>query len=461
MVKTYRTITILILLSLLTIPGCYGVGSGYITSEPQLPLIAGGIYVSGALVKVGSLPVEVPAGLEVCVKQNVYVDVDRRYSFKQWSDGVLDICRVVRENETVKAVYSEQVLIQVFSDIREYSKSFWIDVGETVNLTVPEVVEKDNVIYRFIEWSGGEEPWSPRNHFVAVKPMRLEVEWEQLYKLTLTSSHNVNVNGSGYYKYGSTATISAPSEVYLEKDRKLVFERWVSIGSTPVIILNEGSEVTAVRVEGSYIIKALYSEMYYVEFLGLGGEALLKKWVKAGETIQVSARQVIDVGGDARYVFKGWSDPSLPQIPSITLHIDKPMKVQALYEKQYRVELESSYGGSGGGWYPENSTAVLRAPENPQTMLLLKIVFDGWAGDIEGSIGKGSTLIIRNISRPIKVQALYSIQPDYTSITVIGALVTVLTALGLREKSRKKREYVRVLGEESEEAEKEYMIAGK
>jgi|GEM_PF-4127332 len=65
------------------------------------------------------------------------------------------------------------------------------------------------------------------------------------------------------------AVISAPKEVLLEPGRKLVFDRWVSIGRIPAIIPNEKSSTTTVRVEAPYMIRAEYAYMYYVEANGL------------------------------------------------------------------------------------------------------------------------------------------------------------------------------------------------
>jgi len=165
----------------------------------------------------------------------------------------------------------------------------------------------------------------------------------------------------------------------------------------------------------------------------------VKKWFKAGDTVQVSVKPVIEVvQKEVRYVFKGWSDPSIPQIPSLTISVDKPLRIQAIYEKQYMVEAVGEYGVSGAGWYPENSTAILRAPRSPRAMLLLKTVFNGWAGDAGNSVDRGDTLIVR-VDRPIRVVAVYGIEPDYISIAVLGGIVTVLAAVGLRKTEKKKR----------------------
>jgi hypothetical protein len=436
-------IIMLLLLMLLSIQACMaaqgGGGYGLVTSSPDYPLLAKGVQVNGGQVRPRALPISVEAGSMVCVPTAVYIDVDRRYVFRGWDDGLASPCRAVSANATYIAEYGEQVLIQVFSDLREYSRSIWADAGEIINLTAPEAVEGNGVRYAFLEWSGGEEPWSPRNHIVAVKPARIELRFEPMYLLTLTSSHGVAVNGSGYYRHGSMAVISAPEEVLLEPGRKLVFERWASIGPIPAIIPSERSSVTAIRVEAPYTIKAEYAEMYYVEALGLGGEVLARGWFRPGDAIQVSARPVVEaVPGEVRYVFKGWSDPSLPQAPSITISAERPMRIHAIYERQYRVEAAGEYGVSGSGWYPENSTAVIRAPATPQAALLIKRVFRGWAGDLDTVLdNRGDTLVLK-VVRPVRIMAVYATEPDYISSIIVAGIITALAALGLRGVERRK-----------------------
>ena len=174
MVRRNALILIIMLsLSAIWIGQARGAGVGYVSSDPKTAMIVGGLSVDGRGVKPDELPLAVPAGSEVCARPHVYLDVNRRLSFSGWDDGSKSLCRRVSANQTLTAHYVEEVLIQVFSDLKKYSKSFWAEAGQPINLSVPEVVEKGDVRYVFAEWSAGEEPWSPENHLVAVKPVRI------------------------------------------------------------------------------------------------------------------------------------------------------------------------------------------------------------------------------------------------------------------------------------------------
>jgi len=432
--RTSLLITILMLIvSVLIVPVCYGEDYVLVDSKPRLPLIVNGRDVS-------ELPVKAPPGSEVCVqKTTAYVDVDRRYVFKGWSSGENSTCIRVGVKETVTAYYVEEVLVQIYSrDVKRYSNSFWVRVGELVELKVdPVYYVGQDTRYVFEEWSGGEKPFSPNNTIVAVRPVKVEVKWVKEYFLRLVPIDGVKVNGSGWYREGSLAVISAPEEVN-DGVRKLVFDGWISIGPYPVMISNPRSHVTAVVVNAPYWIMPIYNEFYLVEVYGLGGMLEDRRWVGKGELYKVNLKSIIEVvPGEVRYVFKGWRNPELPQSPSIQIEVNKPMVLEALYEKQFHVAVYSDYGSSGGGWYPENSTAIIRAPETPQTILFMKRVLSGWSGDVYNAEIDGGMVVLKSIKQPLKLYAVYSIQPDYPMLAIFFGIISVLLFIGLRKKEKK------------------------
>ena len=419
-------------------------GSAIVDSKPRLPLIIDGIEAS-------ELPVKVSEGSEVCVKWTVkYIDIDRRYVFEKWSNGERSTCIKPKANETVTAYYRDEVLVQIYSgDVDEYSRSFWIESGSIVELEVePLKYVGQDVRYVFKEWSSGETPFSPRNRIVAVKPLRIEVKWVKEYLLTLTSNLNVKLNGSGWYREGSTAIISAPERIELG-DRLLVFDKWVSVGSYPVLISNPSSSTTMISVNSPYIIMPVYRELFLVEVRGVEGGLIDRRWVEKGELYKIDLKNVVEVvPGEVRYVFRGWRDPSIPQTPSLQIEVQEPLRLEALYEKQYYVKVNSEYGSFGGGWYTENSTALVRAPETPQTILFMKRVLNGWSGDIANLRINGGTVLIDKVRRPITLTAVYSIEVDYPALGIFLALVSILAYIGLRPRKKKETEQVKEYLEE-------------
>ena len=56
------------------------------------------------------------------------------------------------------------------------------------------------------------------------------------------------------------------------------------------------------------------------------------------------------------------------------------MSLEAVYERQFMLNVKSPYGASGEGWYPERGKALVIAPAEPQSMLFFKRQFDGFLG---------------------------------------------------------------------------------
>lgn len=427
--------TLLILPSLL--PAVNAEDYSIVNSWPRLPLLVNGVEVPSH-----ELPLNVPPNSTVCVPRKiVYTDIDRRYVFKQWSDGGKDLCAQTPVNGTLTAIYGEEVLVQVFSDVEKYSMSIWVKAGTRLNLTVdPVVYGEPGVRYVFRGWSGGERPFDPENYIAAVNPVRLQINWEKQYHLTLTSSFpQVKVNGTGWYRAGDLAVIAAPKEIMLDDRRKLVFDEWVSVGPIPVIINNPSAPVTSLIMDAPHQIQAKYSEYFLVEIHGVEDEIIYRAWIKKGEPIQVNVGNIIEViPHEMRYVFRGWNESTVPQLPSFTINVDKPLIIKSLYEKQYYVRVVSEYGGIGEGWYPENSTALIQAPSTPQTVLFLKRVFKGWEGSVKSN-SSDSRLLLK-VDKPLNLRASYILEIDLPSLLVVIGVASALTIVGLHGFKGKKKE---------------------
>lgn len=429
------SILIIVLAFSLVSPASASAG-GYanVDSKPRLPLIVDGVEFSDP-------PVRVAEGSEVCVKWAVkYLDVDRRYVFEKWSNGETSTCIKPRAGENVTAYYVEEVLVQIYSgDVPKYSRSFWTPSGSVLEIEVePVEYVGEGVRYVFKEWSSGEMFSSPRNRVAVVKPLRIEVKWVKEYLLTLSSQLNIKLNGSGWYREGAVAVISAPERLEFG-DRLLLFDKWVSAGPNPVLIGNPSSTVTAITVNAPYIITPVYRELFLVEVKGVEGGLVDRRWVERGELYKIDLKSVVEVvPGEVRYVFKGWRDSNIPKTPSLQIEVNGPVKLEALYERQYYVKVQSDYGSVGGGWYPENSTAIVKVPETPQTILFMKRVLSGWSGDVAGLRINGGTAIVDVVRRPITLTAIYSLELDYPVLAIFLGLVAILSYIGL--KPRKKKE---------------------
>lgn len=132
---------------------------------------------------------------------------------------------------------------------------------------------------------------------------------------------------------------------------KLVFNRWVVNGMSA-----SRSPTLQVRVEDDTEIVAVYSVSYFVRVQLF--EELLSGWYRFGEELPVTAREFINFENATRMVFTGWSD-GVDQ-PARKIVVNGPVDIEALYLRQYLVQVDSSVDVfDGEGWYNEGEDAEI------------------------------------------------------------------------------------------------------
>ena len=106
------------------------------------------------------------------------------------------------------------MVLEVRSSVGGIPASRWVLHGAPIEVEVPASVQAgDRVRYRFREWSGGENPFTPRNVIAPLEPMTLEVDWDKEYLITVEGSANGRQNTSVWYPEGETLVLQAPEVV--------------------------------------------------------------------------------------------------------------------------------------------------------------------------------------------------------------------------------------------------------
>jgi hypothetical protein len=171
--------------------------------QPQLPITV--LTDSPLPLLVDGLPTDdepafVRLGAEVCAGSEIhYTSPSERWVFQGWEHGPPEQCVLLAEPGVYVAKYSHEVVLQVFSSVSEVQQSNWVPLGTPVELEVPATVEDgDRVRRRFIKWSGGETPFTPRNVIALLEPTALEVTWVKEYHLTVEGPENLQIEGSGW-----------------------------------------------------------------------------------------------------------------------------------------------------------------------------------------------------------------------------------------------------------------------
>ena len=391
-------------------------GQVQVTSDPPYPLLINGEEIS-------HLPAIVLPGSQVCILTNPgYISEVERLVFESWSHGPREECVILTEPGEYIALYTHQVLIQVRSEVRAYRVSAWVPKGGPVALEVLEVVEESpGVRFLFEEWTSGKDPFSPDNVIVPNRPITVEVRWRKQYFLKLEAPEGIGLVGSGWHDARQTVVLKAPAMgLAPAQDERLQFVRWDDISNPAIIIPNRQQPTTSFRLDDTHKIRAVYQTEYLVTVHNPLG-TIQKEWVPNGGELIIDTPGSIDIVPEQeRYSFKGWEGADLKSAKG-SIVVDGPTRVDALYDRQFMVKVESPYGVSGDGWHTEGRTANIKVPENPSSLLFLKKEFAGFSNYPEA----GPTLDIP-VTEPLTISATYSTQVEVKILSIIvGAIVAI------------------------------------
>jgi hypothetical protein len=229
--------------------------------------------------------------------------------------------------------------------------------------------------------------------------------------------------------------LSAPTEIQLSEGVRLVLTGWESIGSVPAIVSRVVSNVAVLEVRGPHVIRPLYELQYHVRISGPRG-AVYDGWVTAGEKVRVSVEgYVVLRENEVRLRFAGWNDSTLPRQESFEVEVRAPIRAEAVYVRQYYVEVRSRYGAGGTGWYDEGSEATLIVSPNPPGNVFFRPKLVGFIGTLGPLENKNGAVKVR-VDGPIRVEAVYATEPEWVNI---GLLVVAVAGSGFLVLYRPKR----------------------
>ncbi|QOJ78655.1 hypothetical protein IG193_07835 [Infirmifilum lucidum] len=194
---------------------------------------------------------------------------------------------------------------------------------------------------------------------------------------------------------GTTYRLSAQASIPLDATptyrKSLVFSHWSDgVKDNPrIIALQNPAKLEAIYAEKTEVLVDVRSQVGVVE----GGG-----WYPLGSTVKVKVvDKVVQGGRGERYVFKGWSGDISSNSPEVTFTADRPVRLEAIWAKQYYLEVVSEQGSAtGSGWYDEGATAY--ASINTTIIPIddkSRWAFQGWSGDARGQ-GQRSEPIVMN-----------------------------------------------------------------
>ena len=283
------------------------------------------------------------------------------------------------------------------------------------------VEERPGVRFTFDEWTGGELRFSPSNRIVPNRPITLEVKWTKEFFLGLEGPEGVRLVGSGWHGDRQAVVLKAPATVDgPSEDVRQRFVRWNPVSNPALVIPSDSQAITRIVMDDAHVIRAEYLTEYQVVVQNPLG-TINQAWIAKGEELTLDTPPTIDIVADQeRFNFTGWEGADFDS-PKGFVVVNGPLKAIALYDREFMVKVEASYGASGEGWYTEGETAIIKVPENPSSILFLKKVFNGY----HGYPGAGSTLPVP-VTAPVSISTAYRTNVEAKGLSIaVGALVAV------------------------------------
>jgi len=408
-----------------------------------VPILVDGIETDGAVQSV-------PIGSNLCISTATnYTRTNERHRFSSWeyqhppgtaqiaekdleqsNQASADDCIVVTRSGAYTAKYLQEVLFQVRSGVDAYKQSRWVERDTVVDLSVPEVVEEsENVRYKFNGWNGGESPFTPENRIALLAPTVLEVGWTVEYYMRVEDVDGNPSPVSDWYRSNDTVVLGAPEEILKDGGReKLTFQKWEVVYGP--LLKNYKNPNLAVLVDGPCLLRPIYTEAFLVEASNFGG-VLFQGWVQNGQEVEIEAPALVEVSNEReRYVFQGWQGKEGLEGNELNLAVYGPLALEAVYQRQFKLNVSSPYGASGEGWYNEGEKAIIMAPQEPQSMLFFKREFDRFLGFGNGGYGDDSSLSENaittvQVNEPMTVTAAYRSEINPKVLILLFSVLTV------------------------------------
>jgi hypothetical protein len=143
---------------------------------------------------------------------------------------------------------------------------------------------------------------------------------------------------------------------------------------------------------------------------------LPRLWIP-GTSHTVVVPETVTGGSGTRYAFTGWDDGNTATTRTVT----KGSYV-ANYEKQYELQVTSTYGNpTGAGWYKDGSAATFSVTPYIETSDT-KRYLTGWSGDYSGTSASSSIVMNgpKKVTANWRMEYLLTVNSDYGSPTGSG-----------------------------------------
>ena len=289
---------------------------------------------------------------------------------------------------------------------------------------------QEGIRYVFNGWDDGKTVKLLNNSIVMNSSKAVKANWTEQYRLDFVNSNpDVTLIGSGWHDKGSLATLTAINNSDLDKTI-YTFKEWLSAGPNAAIIQNSNSSSTSIAMEKPYLIMADWQEQFYLDVNSGYGQVNGSGYYDAGTYATSFIDSEIQETGedDVRVTFDGWDGDARSQSMNVKVFMDSPKSIEANWNKQYYLTVNSEYGNPyGSEWYDDGQAATfgIKVPREPAGFWN-KQVFYAWDGSSNTPGMKGTTIM--NGPKTITAQWSDDSSTSMLNIGIIAGLAVVVSA---------------------------------
>ena len=201
------------------------------------------------------------------VQQFISAGSDKRYIFKQWSDGTTSTSRTITVTSPAnyQAIFEVQYLVSVNTDYGDVSGVGWYKEGEQarVKLETPIVQLDEGTRVVFTGWSGDIRGTDTEVWIRVDKGYTLIAGWKKQYRVIVTTDiSEAGIEGGEWQDEGATARVyvSQPRLGFVIED---VFNGFKVLSGECQVIMNDLEEgASIVKVNGPCTLKAEWKKDY-------------------------------------------------------------------------------------------------------------------------------------------------------------------------------------------------------
>ncbi len=247
------------------------------------------------------------------------ITVDTPYTLECLIKGKVNSAKGIVEKQILPKEMHRLVALTSYGAV---IKDELVEVNTIVKVDAPQVVPiSNNVRYIFKQWSDGLLRSNASNMVKVDNDRVLVAEYKKEYR--------VEVNGNTYwYEDGSSVELRCP----LPKGNDDISYKIISWKDNDGSIIDDRESIS-ITVNKPYRVECSYDELYKVSVISPYKEVKGEGFYRRGSEAVIYASESIDLGLGRKAYFIGWDGDVSSKSNPLTIVVDKPYRVVALWQE--------------------------------------------------------------------------------------------------------------------------------